>query len=90
MNDLVSVIIPSYNRFEYLLQAVESVLNQTYNNIEIIIVNDGSTDNSLETAQKALSNFNNATFINQKNKGLSIARNKGIANSKGLIISNFS
>ena len=38
MNDLVSVIIPSYNRFEYLLQAVESVLNQTYDNIEIIIV----------------------------------------------------
>ena len=42
MNDLVSVIIPSYNRFEYLLQAVESVTTQTYDNIEIIIVDNGS------------------------------------------------
>ena len=49
MNDLVSVIIPSYNRFEYLLQAVESVLNQTYDNIEIIIVNDESEDPRYKT-----------------------------------------
>ena len=42
-NELVSVVIPSYNRFEYLKNAIDSVLSQTYNNFEIIVINDGST-----------------------------------------------
>jgi glycosyltransferase involved in cell wall biosynthesis len=86
MRPYFSIIIPLYNKELYIKNTLNSVLNQTFQDFEIIVINDGSTDNSLEIAQKTLSNFNNATFINQKNKGLSIARNKGIANSKGLII----
>jgi glycosyltransferase involved in cell wall biosynthesis len=78
----VTVIIPTFNRKEYLLEAVKSVLDQTYKNLEIIIVDDGSTDGSKE----AIKNLNNdkISYIWQKNSGLpSVARNTGIKQSKG-------
>lgn len=76
----VSVIIPLFNQKQYIGEAIDSVLNQTYPNIEIIVVNDGSTDNpSLE-----LKKFEkNIVLINQENKGLAAARNTGIRNSSG-------
>lgn len=80
---MVSVIIPIYNVEDYLEECIESVLSQTYNNYEIILVNDGSTDNSLEIAKKYYDKYSNIYLINQSNKGLSEARNVGAKNSKG-------
>ena len=82
-NPLVSVIIPNYNYGLYLGQAIESVLAQTYKNVEIIVVDDGSTDNS----QQVLANYGDKIkWFKQTNQGVSKARNRGISDSKGEII----
>ena len=52
MSELVSVIIPTYNRYDYLLKTLESVRNQTYKNIELLIIDDGSTDDTWEKLNK--------------------------------------
>ncbi|WP_293870250.1 glycosyltransferase family A protein [Flavobacterium sp.] len=83
MNRLVSVIIPCYNHAHFLTDALQSVLEQTYQNWECIIVNDGSPDDTEKIAQewgKADSRF---LYFNKKNGGLSSARNHGIENSRG-------
>ena len=80
---MVSIIIPIYNVENYLEDCIESVLNQTYDNYEIILVNDGSTDRSGEIAKKYSEKFNNIYLINQDNKGVSEARNVGIKHSRG-------
>ncbi len=76
---LVSVVIPSYNHAAYLSDAIESVRKQTYPNIEIIVVDDGSTDNTKSIMQK----YPHVKYVFQQNQGLSAARNTGISNSKG-------
>ncbi len=76
----VSVIIPCYNAEAYLSQAIESVLAQTYSNVEIIVVDDGSTDASCTVAERYGIRI---TFIRQKNSGVSAARNAAIAASTG-------
>lgn len=84
-----SVVIPLYNKGNYIENTLQSVLNQSYKNFELIIINDGSTDNSLEIAQKHLSNFNNFNnfkIITQENKGLSATRNRGVIQAKGEVI----
>lgn len=78
----VSVIIPVYNAANYLRESIESVLCQTYSDLEIIIVNDGSTDNSLEIAE-SYQNDSRVKIISSKNKGAATARNIGIRNSNG-------
>ncbi len=83
MNDLISVIIPVYNVEKYLLKCLDSVSSQTYKNIEIIVVNDGSTDNSLDILSKYAKKENRLLIINQKNQGLSGARNSAIKIAKG-------
>ncbi len=75
---LVSVIIPVYNRDRYLAEAIESVLSQTYPAIELIVVDDGSSDRTAEVAQKYP-----ITYHFQPNGGISSARNAGIALAKG-------
>lgn len=80
MDDLVSVIIPAYNQSKYIRETIDSVLKQTYNNVEIIVVNDGSTDDTLKILQEY---GNKIKIINQKNKGLAGARNSGIREAKG-------
>ena len=81
MSELVSVIIPVYNSAQFLKQSLESVINQTYQNIEIICVNDGSTDNSLEILQQYSDKI---TIMSQKNHGLASALNLGIRKMKGI------
>ena len=83
-NDLVSIIIPCYNQAQYLEEAVNSAIKQTYPNIEIIIVNDGSTDNTQEIALSLQKKHPEIIkVITQVNKGLSEARNTGIRESLG-------
>jgi glycosyltransferase involved in cell wall biosynthesis len=81
---LISVIIPLYNSEEYIIETIDSVLNQTYPNIEIIVVNDGSTDNSSYLVQEKENP--QITLINISNGGASKARNIGIENAKGTYI----
>lgn len=81
----VSVIIPLYNKAPYVTKALESVASQTYTDWECIIVNDGSTDNSLAVVNDYCLMLNDERFlvINQENAGVSAARNRGIAESNG-------
>lgn len=85
-NELISIIVPVYNASKVLERCVSSICNQDYKNIEIILVNDGSKDNSLEIANKLASKDNRIKVITQENGGVSSARNTGIKNSKGTYI----
>lgn len=78
-----SVIVPLYNKVPYIEKALRSVLSQTFKDYEVIVVNDGSSDNSLSVAEKVLSVVGNARIINQENTGVSTARNNGIAAANG-------
>lgn len=77
-NPLVSIIMANYNYGEYIEEAIQSVLDQTYKNVEIIVVDDGSTDDSVERIKKYP-----VKLIQQENKGVSAARNTGVAQSEG-------
>ncbi|WP_297712214.1 glycosyltransferase [Clostridium sp.] len=79
----VSIIIPVYNVEKYLVECLESVVNQTLDNIEIICINDGSTDGSLKILEDYNLKYKNIKIINQENSGLSAARNSGIKVAKG-------
>jgi glycosyltransferase involved in cell wall biosynthesis len=79
---LVSVIIPCYNQAQYLPDAIESALEQTYKNVEIIVVDDGSTDGAAAIAGR----FSSVRYIRQENRGLSAARNTGLQISRGKYI----
>lgn len=79
---LVSIVIPVYNGSNYLKYAIDSALAQTYNNIEIIVVNDGSTDNG-ETEKLALSYGDSICYYAKENGGVSSAINFGIRQMKG-------
>ncbi len=81
----ISVVIPVYNSQKYLEKCLDSVLNQTYNNFEVILIDDGSTDSSFELCQSIIKNNSNKDIklIHQQNRGVSSARNAGIDNSTG-------
>lgn len=86
IKDLISIIVPVYNVSKYLEKCLTSLINQKYQQIEIILVNDGSTDNSLEICEKYKSQDSRIILVNQKNKGLSAARNRGLDIAKGQYI----
>ena len=84
MNDLkISVILPVYNSEMIISRTIESVINQTYKNIELIIINDGSTDNSGNICKEFANKYNLIHYIEVINKGVSNARNLGIQNASG-------
>lgn len=80
---LVSIIIPAYNVEEYLMRCIDSISNQSYKNIEIIIVDDGSTDNTLKVCKVLAKKDKRVKIIHQENKGLSGARNTGLEIAQG-------
>lgn len=82
---LVSCIIPCYNVGLYVEEAIKSIIKQTigFKNIELIIVNDGSTDNTGEIIEKYASKYSNIVYINQKNSGVSESRNNGVKVATG-------
>lgn len=82
----ISIIIPVYNSEKYLRRCLNSVLGQTYANIEIILINDGSTDESLLICQEYAKNDARISVINQENKGPAAARNAGIKRATGTYI----
>ena len=79
-----SVIIPVYNRASFLRVAAESVLMQTFSDYELLIIDDGSTDNTKETVKRFTGGA--VKYIYQKNRGVSSARNKGVKKAKGEFI----
>ena len=79
----ISVIIPVYNTENYLKECLNSVINQTFKDIEIICVNDGSTDNSLSILEEYARTDSRIKIINQKNQGVSSSRNNGIKSARG-------
>ena len=82
-NPLISIIVPVYNVEDYLDRCVESIVNQTYQNLEIILVNDGSTDSSGKMCDEWKEKDNRIIVIHKENGGLSDARNSGIPIAKG-------
>lgn len=80
---ILSVIVPIYNVETYLEKCINSIINQTYSDLEIILIDDGSTDNSLSICKKYIEIDSRIILIHQKNLGVSVARNKGIDIAKG-------
>ena len=83
---MISVVMSVYDAEKYLDEAIQSVLNQTYKNFEFIIINDGSTDKSLEIIEKYKQQDGRIVLISRENKGLVVSLNEGIASSKGRYI----
>ena len=83
MNKLVSIIIPIYNAENNISKCIESILKQTYSNIEVLCINDGSKDNSKEILEKYQKEDERIIIINKENSGVSDTRNLGISHAKG-------
>ena len=81
---LISVIIPAYNAQKTIYRCLESILNQTYRNIEVIVVNDGSSDDTENICRQF--EDERVRIVNQKNQGVSQARNTGIVLAQGKYI----
>ena len=86
-SDKISVIIPVYNTAPYLKRCLDSVLGSTYRNLEVICVNDGSTDESLSILEHYQELDDRIVVITQNNRGLSAARNTGMAQATGAFLS---
>lgn len=84
---MISVIIPAFNAEEFIVRSITSALNQTYQDIEIIVVNDGSTDSTQAIVETLCKSHKQINLLNTENRGVSCARNTGIDNAKGEFIS---
>ena len=82
-NPKISVILSAYNEEKFISKAIESVVNQTLKDIEIIIINDGSTDNTLDIINSYAEKDNRIVVIDQENIGLGASRNKGMKIAQG-------
>ena len=83
---MISIIVPVYNVEEYLEECLESIRQQTFTDIEVILVNDGSTDGSRQICERYCEKDNRFKLINQENQGQSVARNRGVKESVGQFI----
>lgn len=83
MDDLISVIVPIYNTEKYLRKCIESILSQSYRNIELLLINDGSPDSSAKICREYLDKDKRCYYFEKENGGLSDARNYGIERAKG-------
>lgn len=83
----ISIIIPTYNRAKIVCEAVQSILQQTYSDYEVIVIDDGSTDNTAECIHNLISSSEKIRYIYQQNMGRSAARNEGIKQARGEYIS---
>ena len=83
MKNKVSVVVPIYNVEKYLPKCIETIQTQSYENLEIILVNDGSTDSCLKICEKYKKDDERIIIVNKKNGGLSDARNYGIEKATG-------
>ena len=79
----ISIIVPVYNGEKYFAECIQSILDQSFADIEIIVINDGSTDGSLSLIERYAQNDSRIVVINQKNKGVSAARNAGLSKARG-------
>ena len=86
MKPLITIYITNHNYGKFISKSVESVLNQTFKNFELIIIDDGSTDNSINIIQKYYDNHKNINFIKQRRKGLVASNNIAINIAKGKYI----
>ncbi|MDE7287173.1 MAG: glycosyltransferase [Lachnospiraceae bacterium] len=86
MEPLVSAIVPVYNGQDYLEKCIESIEEQTYKNLEIIIINDGSTDNTGAVCERLRKRFENIRVIDTEDVGVSAARNAGIMSAEGAFV----
>ena len=82
-NPLISVIVPIYNAEKFLKATLDALVGQSYKNLEIILVNDGSTDSSGKICDEYAENYSNIKVIHQENSGVCVARNKGISSANG-------
>lgn len=80
---MISIIVPVYNAEKYLAECIDSLLNQTYKDIEVIVVNDGSTDGSGSICEQYVSKDGRIRYISQENSGVSVARNSALDIAKG-------
>ena len=83
----ISVIVPIYNTGEYLRKCVDSLCRQTHENIEILLINDGSTDNSLEIMEELAGTDERIRIIDKQHEGVSAARNAGLEEIRGDFVS---
>jgi Glycosyltransferases involved in cell wall biogenesis len=83
MNELISIIVPVYNAAPYLKRCIESIIHQTYQKIQVILIDDGSSDDSLKICENFAERTPNVQVISQENKGVSAARNLGIKRADG-------
>ena len=87
MKPLFSIIVPVYNASKYLKKCVDTIISQTYENIEVILIDDGSTDNSGKICDQYSINDKRVKVIHKKNEGVSIARETGVKLATGEYIS---
>lgn len=83
MNEMISVIVPVYNVEKYLPQCLDSILRQTYEAFELILVDDGSQDNSGAICDEYARKNSHVRVFHQENQGQSVARNRGLAKARG-------
>jgi len=85
-NELVSIIVPVYNTEKYIRQCLDSILNQTYQNFECLLINDGSSDNSADICREYVAKDARFRYFEKENGGVSSARNLGMERSGGAYI----